>query len=189
MPASAAGSIPDPSDEDLKRYYDNHHGKFTQPEFRKIGILAITPDTLKDQLQITDADIKTAFEAKKDKLGAPEKRIIQQIFPTSPRRTPSLWKIQSAPTSAVAKEQGLSDADIDSARLPAPILPIRPSPKLSSRSSRTSTSEPVTGKLGNVVLLRDGGPARQHPNLEGAKAGIEKALVKERASSLHPRLA
>src|SRR6185312_14585327 len=45
VPQSAAGTIPDPSEEDLKSYYDNHHAKFTQPEYRKLGVLAVTPET------------------------------------------------------------------------------------------------------------------------------------------------
>jgi peptidyl-prolyl cis-trans isomerase D len=38
VPLSAAGSASEPSDEDLKRYYDNHQAKFTQPEYRKVGV-------------------------------------------------------------------------------------------------------------------------------------------------------
>jgi peptidyl-prolyl cis-trans isomerase D len=187
MPASAAGSIPDPSDEDLKRYYDNHHAKFTQPEFRKIGVLAVTPDTLKDQLQITDADIKTAFEAKKDKLGAPEKRIIQQIsFPDLAAANAAYQKIQSgADFLAVAKEQGLSDADIDLGTLARADLADPTIAEAAFTLEPNKVSQPVTGKLGNVVLLRVTAiQPGTTPTFEGAKADIEKSLVKERASSL-----
>jgi peptidyl-prolyl cis-trans isomerase D len=187
MPASAAGSVPDPSDEDLKRYYDNHHAKFTQPEFRKIGVLAITPDTLKDQLQITDADIKTAFEAKKDKLGAPEKRIIQQIsFPDLSAANAAYQKIQSGTDFlAVAKEQGLSDADIDLGTLARADFADPTIAEAAFTLEPSKVSEPVTGKLGNVVLLRvTAVQPGTTPTFEDAKANIEKALVKERASSL-----
>ena len=30
--ATAAGTVPEPTDEDLKRFYDNHQAKFTQPD-------------------------------------------------------------------------------------------------------------------------------------------------------------
>jgi peptidyl-prolyl cis-trans isomerase D len=187
MPASAAGSVPDPSDDDLKRYYDNHHAKFTQPEFRKIGVLAITPDTLKDQLQITDADIKTAFEAKKDKLGAPEKRIIQQIsFPDLAAANAAYQKLQSgADFLAVAKEQGLSDADIDLGTLARADLADPTIAEAAFTLEPNKVSEPVTGKLGNVVLLRvTAVQPGTTPTFDDAKANIEKALVKERASSV-----
>ena len=80
--AGAAGTIADPTDDELKRYYDNHHSKFTQPEFRKLGVLAVTPETRQRPGQITESDIKAAYEAEKDQLGKPERRHVQQIpFP------------------------------------------------------------------------------------------------------------
>ena len=187
MPASAAGSVPEPTDEDLKRYYDNHHGKFTQPEFRKIGILAVTPDALKDQLQITEADLKAAFETKKDKIGTPEKRIIQQIsFPDVAAANAAYQKIQSGTDFlAAAKEQGLSDADIDLGALARADLADPAIADAAFALEPNKVSEPVTGKLGNVVLLRvTAVQPGNTPTFEAAKAGLEKALAKERASSL-----
>jgi peptidyl-prolyl cis-trans isomerase D len=187
MPASAAGSIPDPSDDDLKRYYDNHHAKFTQLEFRKIGVLAITPDTVKDQLKITDADLNAAFEAKKSTLGAPEKRIIQQIsFPDLAAANAAYQKIQSGTDFlAVAKEQGLSDADVDLGTLARADLADPTIAEAAFTLEPNKVSEPVTGKLGNVVLLRvTAVQPGNTPTFDAAKADIEKGLVKERASSL-----
>lgn len=82
VPLSAAGTAKEPTEEELKAFYDNHHAKFTLPEYRKIGVMAVTPETVKDQVTITDDDLKAAFEKEKDKLGKPEKRHVQQItFP------------------------------------------------------------------------------------------------------------
>ena len=39
----------------------------------------VTPETVKDQLNITEADLKAAYEAKKDTLGEPARRRVQQI--------------------------------------------------------------------------------------------------------------
>ena len=106
VPGSVAGTIPDPTEDELKRYYENHQTKFTQPEFRKVGVLAVTPETVKDQVKITEADLKAAFEADKDKLGNPEKRRVQQItFPDLAAANAAYQKIQSGTDFvAVAKE-------------------------------------------------------------------------------------
>ena len=71
VPASVAGTIPDPTEEELKGYYDNHQSKFTQPEYRKIGVLAVTPETVKDQVAITEADVRAAYETNKDQARQP----------------------------------------------------------------------------------------------------------------------
>ncbi len=187
VPATAAGTIAEPSDNDLKLYYENHKSKFTQPEFRKIGFLAVTPETVKDRLQITDADINAAFETKKDKLGTPEKRLIQQIIlPDLAAANAAYQKIQSgADFLAVAKEQGLSDDDIDLGTLSRAELADSAIADAAFALEPNKVSEPVTGKLGGVVLLRvTAVQPGNTPTLEASKAGLEKALLKERASSV-----
>ncbi len=79
VPKSAAAPVGNPTEADLKSYYDNHKQQFTQPEYRKVGLIAVTPETVKAELNITEADLKSAYEAKKDTLGQPERRRVQQI--------------------------------------------------------------------------------------------------------------
>ena len=85
----------------------------------------------------------------------------------------------------MAKEQGLSDADIDLGTLARGDLADPAIAEAAFALEPNKVSEPVTGKLGNVVLLRvTAVQPGNTPTLEGAKAGLEKTLVKERASSV-----
>jgi peptidyl-prolyl cis-trans isomerase D len=185
VPQSAAGTIPDPSEQDLKRYYDNHHGKFTQPEFRKLGVLAVTPETVKDQVQITESDLKAAYEASKDQLGKPERRHLQQIaFPDVAAANAAYQKIQSGTDFvALAKEQGLSETDIDLGTVSRSELADPTIAEAAFKLEQNKVSEPVTGKLGSTVLLRvtaiEPGKILTY---EEAKSDLEKKLLKERAS-------
>jgi peptidyl-prolyl cis-trans isomerase D len=185
VPQSAAGTIPDPTDEDLKRYYDNHRGKFTQPEYRKIGVLAATPETVKNEVQIKDSDVRAAFEASKDQLGTPEKRHVQQIsFPDKAAADAAYQKIQSGTDfAAVAKEQGVSDADIDLGKVTRAELADPAMGDAAFKLEQNKVSEPITGSLGSVVLLRvtEIEPGKS-PSFEEAKADLEKKILKERAS-------
>lgn len=185
VPQSAAGTIPDPTDEDLKRYYDNHRGKFTQPEYRKIGVLAVTPETVKNEVQIKDSDVRAAFEASKDQLGTPEKRHVQQIsFPDKAAADAAYQKIQSGTDfAAVAKEQGVSDADIDLGKVTRAELADPAMGNAAFKLEQNKVSEPITGSLGSVVLLRvtEIEPGKS-PSFEEAKADLEKKILKERAS-------
>ena len=83
VPASVAGTIPDPTEEELKAYYDNHQSKV-----HPAGISARSAfwpsrqRRSKTRSQITEADVRAAYEKNKDQLGNPERRKIQQIpFP------------------------------------------------------------------------------------------------------------
>ena len=186
VPQSAAGAIPDPTEDDLKRYYENHRAKFTQPEFRKVGVLAVTPESVKDQVKITEADLKAAYEADKNTLGKPEKRLVQQItFPDLDAAKAALEKIKAGTDFLeVAKAQGLSEPDINlgnvtRAELADPVIA-----EEAFKLEKDKVSEPVTGKLGNIVLLRVTAiePGKSL-TFEEAKVGLEKKLLKERASS------
>ena len=45
-------------------------------------MLAVTPKSVKDKVQITDDDLTAAFDKDKDKLGTPERRRVPQFaFP------------------------------------------------------------------------------------------------------------
>ena len=181
----AAGPVGDPTDDDLKRYYDNHHAKFTQPEYRKVGILAVTPETVKEEVNITDQDLRAAYEASKDQLGKPEKRHVQQIaFPDMAAATAAHDKIESGTDfAAVAKEQGLSEADMDLGMVTRSQLADPAVADAVFKLELNKVSDPVTGKLGTVVLLRvteiDPG---QTPTFDEAKPDLEKKLLMERAS-------
>lgn len=185
VPQSAAGTIPDPSEEDLKRYYDNHHAKFTQPEYRKLAVLAVTPETVKGEVQIGENDVRAAYEASKDQLGKPEKRHVQQIsFPDKAAADAAYQKTQSGTDfAALAKEQGLSETDIDLGTVARSDMADPTIADAAFKLEANKVSEPITGSLGSVVLLRvtEIEPGKT-PTFEEAKADLEKKLLKERAS-------
>ena len=185
VPSSVVGTIPDPSEEDLKRYYENHQSKYTQPEYRKVGVLAVTPESVKAEVNITEADLKAAYEASKDQLGKPERRKVQQItFPDLAAANAAHQKLQSGTDFvALAKEQGLSEADIDLGTVSRTELADSAIADAAFELEANQVSDPVTGKLGSVVLLRvtliEPGSM---PTFEEAKADLETKLLKERAS-------
>ena len=187
VPLSAAGPAKEPTEEELKAFYDNHHAKFTQPEYRKIGVMAVTPETVKDQVTITEDDLKAAFEKEKDKLGKPERRHVQQItFPDQAAAEAASQKIQSGTDfAAIAKEQGLSDADFDLGTLKRDEMADATIAEEAFKLEKDKVSSPVTGKLGKVVLLR---VTEIEPGevvtFEQAKPDLEKAILKDRAERI-----
>ncbi len=184
VPRAAIGAMADPTDEDLKRYYDNQRAKFTQPETRKIGILAVTPETVKDKVEITEGDIKAAFERDKQKLGTPERRKVEQIaFPDQAAAEAAYKKIQAGTdVVALAKEQNLSESDINLGLLSRADMADAAIGDAAFKLEKDKVSGPVTGELGKTVLLRvtEIEPGKD-VTFEEAKADIEKKILKERA--------
>src|SRR4029078_9422572 len=182
-------------DADLKRFYDNHEAKFTQPEFRKIGVLAVTPESVKDKVNITDDDLKAAFDKEKDKLGVPERRHVQQIsFPDKAAEDAAYQKVQSGTDFvALAKELGSSEADINLGMLKRAEMADATIGDTAFKLEKGKVSEPVTGALGKTVLLRvtEIEPGKV-VTFEEAKPELEQKVLKDRAQSaifdLHDRI-
>ncbi|MGB6906285.1 MAG: peptidyl-prolyl cis-trans isomerase [Methyloceanibacter sp.] len=184
VPKSAAGAVPDPTEEDLKRFYDNHHAQYTQPQFRKVGVLAVTPEAVKDKVQITEDDLKATFERDKDKLGTPERRRVQQIsFADNAAANAAHQKIEGGTDFiALAKEQGLSESDIDLGLLKRTEMADAAIADAAFQLEKDKVSGPVTGQLGRTVLLRVTAiEPGKIVTLEDAKPELEKKLLKERA--------
>jgi peptidyl-prolyl cis-trans isomerase D len=187
VPKTAAGPLPEPTDDDLHKFYNNHKAKYTQPETRKIALLSATPDAMKDQIKITDAEIKAEYEATKDKLGEPEQRHVQQIsFPDKATADAAYQRIQSGTDFvAFAKERGLGESDIDLGTLKREQFADPAVADAAFKLEANKVSEPTMGKLGSTVLIRvtEIVPGKT-PSYDEAKANVEKSMLKDRAQGI-----
>jgi peptidyl-prolyl cis-trans isomerase D len=116
LPASAAGDIPAPSPEALKKFFDERKANYRAPEFRSVNILVASPTEMAKPDAVSDADARALYDKVKDaRYGTPEKRHLQQIiFPSETEASEALAKIRAGATfDDIVKERGLSDKDID----------------------------------------------------------------------------
>jgi peptidyl-prolyl cis-trans isomerase D len=185
VPKTAAEGVGDPTEQDLKTYYENNKQLFTQPEYRKVALIAVTPETVRDELNISEADVKATYDLKKDTLGQAEMRRVQQIaLPNMEEAEKIAEKIASGTDFVEAAEElGLSESNIDLGLVEKKDLADSIVAEQAFDLEQDQVSKPVTGKLGGVVLLRvteivEG----KIPTYEEAKADIEEDIVKERAS-------
>lgn len=81
LPASAGGATPEPTPEQLKKYYDDREETYSSPEFRSLIVLTLTPAELAKPESVSDADAQKRYdEIKSERFGAPEKRAVEQIL-------------------------------------------------------------------------------------------------------------
>ncbi|MCC0003396.1 MAG: peptidylprolyl isomerase [Methylobacteriaceae bacterium] len=108
---STAGEAQQPSDEELKKFYEERKAQFVAPQYRKIVTLAVTPTTAAKPADVSDADAQKVYDASKEtRFGTPEKRDIQQIvFPNEAEAQAAAEKIKSgASFDSVAAERKLT---------------------------------------------------------------------------------
>jgi peptidyl-prolyl cis-trans isomerase D len=77
------GDIPQPTADDLNKYFEARKLMFRAPEYRKIVTVQATPAEVGKWMEISDADVKRAFDEHRSRYATPERRHVEQIvFPT-----------------------------------------------------------------------------------------------------------
>ena len=110
-----AGEIPQPTADELGKYFEARKILFRAPEYRKIEVIAATPADLGKWMEISDADIKAAFEEHRSRYATPERRHVEQIvFPTIADAEAAEARLKDGLSfAALAAERGLKEQDFD----------------------------------------------------------------------------
>ncbi len=183
LTAEAAGKIEAPGEDVLKKYYEEHKSDFTAPEFRKISLIVVSSDTLKDAIPITDEEIKASYEASKKKYAVPEKRSIEQlIFKDKADAEDAARKLaKGAEFLKLGKELGLKEADI---KLGAFTREKLADPKIAEAAFALKKNKPsavVEGFSPVILRVTEITPGSQRA-LDEVKEEVRTALLKGRAT-------
>lgn len=114
MPASAAGEIAAPTQDQLTTFFNERKIAFRAPEYRTASMLALTAGALADPAKVTDAEAKARYEADKARYTTVETRTLQQIaFPNEDDAKAAKAKIDGGETfDEVATERNVAFADL-----------------------------------------------------------------------------
>ncbi len=76
----AIGTVETPEESALQSYFEANKTRYRAPEYRRIGMVRLTPDTIKDTISLTDEELRTYFEANRERYERPERRKLQQLI-------------------------------------------------------------------------------------------------------------
>ena len=110
-----AGDVPQPTDEQLSKYFEARRIMFRAPEYRKIAIVKATPEELGKTVEVSDEEIKHVFDQFRNRYITPERRhVAQMVFPSTAEAQAASDRIKGGLTfSALATERGLKEQDLD----------------------------------------------------------------------------
>jgi peptidyl-prolyl cis-trans isomerase D len=183
--SAQAGDIPDPAPEVLAKYFEERKILFRTPEVRKATLLVLTPTELAATVEISDADLKQAYEARKARFGTPERRHVQQIvFPNAEEARDASEKIAKGMTfAALAAERSLKDSDFDLGTLAQSAMVDRAIGDAAFSMKEGETSKPVEGRFGialvHVVKIE---PAQTQP-FEQVAEQLKREVALDRAKN------
>ncbi len=76
------GSLPAPDvpgEDVLEAYYKDHVTRYTAPEFRTLTFLDLRPESLLEQVSVTESEVRDAYDARLDEFTIEETREVEQI--------------------------------------------------------------------------------------------------------------
>jgi peptidyl-prolyl cis-trans isomerase D len=148
-----AGVIPQPTDEELGKYFDERKIMFRAPEYRKIDVVAVTPTELAKWMEISDDDIKSTYQKEISRFTTPERRHIQQIiFPTMADAQAAADRIKSGTSfAAIAAERGLKEQDTDLGTVAKSTIVDPAEADAAFALKEGEVSAPVQGRFGAIL--------------------------------------
>ena len=83
LPDASAGDVVQPSETDLRSFYEAHQDLFRAPEYRGFTLASLSPSDLAKDIEIPEAKLKEEYDQRQDELQIPERRQIEQILAPS----------------------------------------------------------------------------------------------------------
>jgi peptidyl-prolyl cis-trans isomerase D len=180
-----AGEITPPTPEALQKFFDERKALFRAPEYRKVTLLALTPESQARWMTISDKDAQAYYDAHKADYGTPEKRHLWQIvFPNEQDAQAAADKIaKGASFDDIAKERGLKPGDIDLGVVTEKDVIDPAVAKAAFALKEGEVSKPVKGQFGTVLVRATDIKPGQQQTFEQAAPKIKQAIALDRAKS------
>lgn len=178
-----AGDIPQPTADELTKYFEARKVTFRAPEYRKVTLLALTPAEIAKPDAVSDADAKLYYDQRKDSFGTPEKREVRQIvFPKPEDAAAAHDKIVKGATfDDIVKERGLKPTDTDLGMVAKNeiIDPAVANAAFSLKSGEVSA--PIKGTFGTVLTTVGKIEAGNQKTYEEVAPQIKQQIAEQRA--------
>lgn len=185
LPVSAAGEAARPSDEELKKYFDEREQTFRAKEIRKVTVLEVSPSTVAKFAEVSDDDARKLYEEVKAKrYGTPEKREVRQIvFKTEKEAQDAIAKLKAgADVDAMAAELKRNPRDVDLGLVEKRDFGDAKVGDAVFALPQPGVAEPVTNAFGTVVsVVKKITPSVTTKTFEQAKDELKGEVAVQRA--------
>ena len=184
IPLDKLGTVGEPTDEQVRDYYNAHKSEFRAPEYREVGLIVMTPDTLAADVEVSEEDQKNYFEANKSRFGQPERRHVLQIpFPDKATADAAHKRLkEGADFMDIARERDLTEGDVDLGVIPKSQLADDKVADAVFSLPLDEISEPIQGSLATVIAKVTKIEPAVVKTFEDEKDAIRKLLATQRAA-------
>ncbi|MEC8727486.1 MAG: SurA N-terminal domain-containing protein, partial [Pseudomonadota bacterium] len=106
--------IDDPSNDTLSAWYAENTSTFDAPATRQIVAAILSPDDFINEINISDEEIESIYEERKDSLSIPERRnFYQMVFSDTDQANTALARLNAGEDFAIIANDMLGDSEED----------------------------------------------------------------------------
>ncbi len=168
----------EPTEDELKEYYEAYGEQFILPEYRSVQIVQIMPDKMTDKVAVSDTDLNALYEQKRADFGTPETRQLDQmLFDAKEKADEAMQGLTADNFREVAKTKaGQTDEQTDFGWVKKDDI-MAELAEVAFNGSKGQILGPVETSSGwHVVLVRDI-KAGEKPSETQIKADLKKQLA------------
>jgi peptidyl-prolyl cis-trans isomerase D len=180
-----AGDIPAPPPEALAKYFEERKVLFRAPEYRQVVIVSLIPSQQAQWIEVSDADLKRAYEERRARYVTPERRHVLQIdFPNVEAAQAAADRIAKGTSFVeIAKELGKTEKDIDLGTVAKNAMIDRSVADAAFALKEGEVSAPVQGRFGTVLVQVEKIEPEQVRPFDEVAAELKQELATTRAKT------
>ncbi|MEM9060018.1 MAG: SurA N-terminal domain-containing protein [Pseudomonadota bacterium] len=191
LPRESAPDPGQPSDADLRAYFDENSGQFREPERRWGQMLHTDIAALADELAPTDEEVRATYDAEKESYSQAATRTLEQIvFPDQASANDAASRLGdgTATFADIASEQGTS---ADALALGTVVQEDLPEATGSAAFAATERGivGPVDGPFGPVLLNVTGVELGGQQSFEDVQDVVRTRMLQSRIATRIPEIA
>jgi peptidyl-prolyl cis-trans isomerase D len=176
-----------PTEAQLTRFHANNPERFSTPEMREATIAVLSPETLLDQVEVPDEELRAAYDQRRGQFGTPERRGLEQaLLPNedAARSLAAAWASNpdfAAVTQAAAAAGGsaVSLGTVTRDELPVPELA-----EAAFAAPQGGVTAPVRSPFGWHVLRVDSVTPGAQQSFDEVRNRLREEIGLERAADL-----
>ncbi len=117
LDAASIAVAPQPTEDDLRAYYEENPDTFTSPESREVSYAWLTPEMIQDAQAVDEDSVRVLYDERIDEFVQEERRLVERlIFPSEDAAADARARLDAGETTFedLVAERGLllSDADL-----------------------------------------------------------------------------
>lgn len=174
--------LAEPTEEDLRAFYDENQDAFMLPLTKKITYAWLSPDAMLDQVEVPAEELRRAYDDRAAEYQQPERRLVERLVfadQESADRAAAALEVDGTTFNALVEERGLELADIDLGDVGR--LELDAAGEAVFAAEVGDIVGPLPSPLGPALFRVNGVLPAQNTTFEDARPALQAELASARA--------